>query len=638
MNAKALLSILALATGSLPVSAQWVTQTNQLKAGWNGVYLHVDATHANLASLVAPEIQEIWRWSPALNNGQFVDTPTAPSVALGSGWVSWSRNASQTSPLQVLVPNAAYLVRVSDTVGTSTISWLVQGRPAPPDYAWTLTGLNFVGFSTPAAAPPSFFSFFDPDAQPFSWRQDGQVYQYGGGELGPSNPERISPFLFPANSVRRDQAYWLRAGENYNHYFGPFEVRVESATGLRFGTAGSRAQIRLKNRSKTSVTVTLREVASEAAPAGSVNSLGQTVSGIPPLAPVLVRTGLNTTNLTYGYKSLLAGSVQWTLAPAGTPGSEVEVLLGLNRFAAQMQAAPGTVAAGILEFTDSLQLSQVQVGVSGEVASSAGLWVGAAAAENVDQYLTKYVSVDSRDGLDQALADRQLSQGQNGYRYDWDAASKRVLVFGGPDGRTGSYLQDGPVNTASGGVARPFPLRLIIHNDGATSRLLQRVYFGPGVSSDAVVALQESSLDPSKLSDARRISAVHLPWSEANTPWTFTGALQQGGTLSTQVALSYDDQNSNPFLHTYHPDHDNLDAQFEAPLDRGLESYDVLRSVTLRVAPPADDFVRLTSGFAEMTGVYTESITFKGQGTQARQFNLIGSFTLKRLTDIATLK
>lgn len=640
MNSKTLLSILALATAALPLPAQWVTQTNRLKAGWNGVYLHVDATHANLASLVAPEIQEVWRWSPAASAVQFVDSPQSPSSGLGSQWISWSRTTPGASPLQTLVGNAAYLVKVSDTVGAGTVNWAVRGKPMAPDYSWTLTGLNLIGFSSAVATPPSFDSFLAPDAQAFNWRQEGQIFQYVGGELSPSNPARVAPFNYPSTSVDRNQAYWVRAGDNYNHYFGPVQVKVQSARGLEFGASGARAQMQLKNLSSVTLTVTLRERAGDAAPAGSRNSLGQPITGVPAMPPILVRGAINSSNLTYGYTSLLAGSMQWTLAPAGTPGSEVEVVLGLNRFAPQMSGPAGTFLAGVLELTDSLQLSQVQLGVSAEVASTAGLWVGGAAAEYVDQYLSRYVTANSREEFQQVLTDRQLSQGADGYRYEWDPASKRILVFGGADGKTGSYLPDGPANTDSGKVSRPFPLRLIVHSDGTSTRLLQRVYYGTGSApgSSLVVARTEDRLDPTQLASARRISAVHLPWSESNTGWGLQGSLQQGGTLTAQVALGYDDQNSNPFLHTYHPDHDNLDAAFSGPLDRGQESYGVVRSVSLRVSPPADDFTRLTAGNTELSGTYSELITFQGKGSQTRQFNLIGTFILKRLTDIATLQ
>src|SRR5690349_17906269 len=63
--------------------AQWITQTNALKPGWNAVFLHVDASHANLYQLVGNDlsnpIQEIWYWRPALPTGQFVESPQLPT-------------------------------------------------------------------------------------------------------------------------------------------------------------------------------------------------------------------------------------------------------------------------------------------------------------------------------------------------------------------------------------------------------------------------------------------------------------------------------------------------------------------------------------------------------------------------------
>ena len=35
-----------------PARAQWITQTNALRPGWNAVFLHVDASHATLDQLV----------------------------------------------------------------------------------------------------------------------------------------------------------------------------------------------------------------------------------------------------------------------------------------------------------------------------------------------------------------------------------------------------------------------------------------------------------------------------------------------------------------------------------------------------------------------------------------------------------
>src|SRR5262245_10505991 len=71
---------------------QWITQTNQLRPGWNSVYLHVDASHATLDELVGNDsnnpIQEIWYWQPTLPTGQFIESPQLPTGA-GTQWSTW---------------------------------------------------------------------------------------------------------------------------------------------------------------------------------------------------------------------------------------------------------------------------------------------------------------------------------------------------------------------------------------------------------------------------------------------------------------------------------------------------------------------------------------------------------------------
>ena len=612
--------LVTLLAWSVQARAQWQTQTNALQSGWNAVFLHVDASHATLDQSVgndsANPIQEIWYWVPALPTGQFVDSPQLPSSA-GNQWASWSRTLGPASVLHRLAGNGAYLVRT-----TNAYNWTVKGKPVTPTYRWTLTGLNFIGFPTPPGAPPSFESFL---ASAPELQQSGEIYRYQGGQLGATNPVRV--FAFRTTPVSRDQAYWIRAGETYNQYFGPFQVIKGSSSGIAFGETLGQARLRLRNVVNNSLTVTLRQVASEAAPTGQ-----PAVRGAPAL---LLRGAINTTNLTYGYTNLLTGPQQWTLAPAGQPGSEVELIIGLNRFA--MSGNPGDPFAGILRFTDSLGLSQVDVAVSAEKSSTAGLWVGGAALSSVSHYLTPYARATNQADFAALLARLQLGQGVNGYRYEWDPNTGRVLVFGGPQQKTGTYLVDGPIKTDPGTVARPFPLRLIIHNDGTTSRLLQKVFHGVSPGTNLVLATKENLLLATQLANARRISAVHLPTSAGNVPWNFTGTIGQGGSLTVTVPVAYDDQSSNPFLHAYHPDHDNLDAQFSTQLPRGVESYGITRQISLTFTSPTDDFDSLTAGSQDLAGNYAEVVTFLSKNSQTRQFNVLGAFSLKRISEIATL-
>ncbi len=601
--------------------AQWLTQTNSLKPGWNSVFLHVDASYANLNALIASDqfnpIQEVWYWQPALPTGQFVDSPVNPTSA-GSQWIQWTRALGVNSPLQKLAGNGAYLVRLA---GNLNYDWKVKGKPLLPLNKWSLSGLNFIGFPASPGAPPSWESFLQraPLLQ-----QTAEIYRYQGGEFGATNPARL--FSLRTTPVRRDQAYWIRAGETYNQYFGPFQIVNLDSGGLRFGTTKGQTQFRLRNLANTPIVVTAQQLGSEPPP------FGQSPIIDPP--PLIVRAGLNTNNLTYAYTNLDAG-LSWSLAAAGQVGSEVEIFIGVNRSA--MTGNPGDNFAGILRFTDSLGFTRVDMPVSAQKASNAGLWVGSALVEYVGQYLKPYARAANEADFAALLERLQLVEGANGYHYQWDSSSGRVLIFGGPQGKTGSYLLDGPVKVDSGAVAAAYPLRLILHNDGANTKLLQKVFYGVGLGTNVVVATQENRLLATQRATARRISAVHLPASSGNVPWNCAGTLQAGGNLSVTVPLAYDDQSSNPFLHTYHPDHDNLDAQFTSTQPRGVESYTVNRQLTLTFTAPQNDFDSLTASTQDLGGNYAETLTLLGLGANTRTYNVLGTFSLKRISDIATL-
>jgi hypothetical protein len=157
------------------------------------------------------------------------------------------------------------------------------------------------------------------------------------------------------------------------------------------------------------------------------------------------------------------------------------------------------------------------------------------------------------------------------------------------------------------------------------------------VYSNSVVATSESSLSPAQLGNARRITAVQLPFTSTNRTWSFAGQLGPGGTLTTTVDLPYDDQASNPFLHTYHPDHDNLDASFSRQLPVGSESYGITRQITMGITAPGTDFDSLTQFGQSFQGAYAESIIMTGLNGATRNFNVAGTFAITRISPVAVL-
>ncbi|MBI4325984.1 MAG: hypothetical protein HY674_12055 [Chloroflexi bacterium] len=526
---------------------------------------------------------------PSPTTLQFVQSPQQP-LDTGSQWASWKRSASAASPLERLVGNAAYLV-----YSTSDFTWNLKGRPVLPHHEWTTTGLNFVGFPTVPVNPPSFEDFLLPFPE---LRQNAEIYQYPGGELGAGNPVRV--FALRSTAVQRGQAYWIRSGNFFNRYYGPFRI-VSSSGGVDFRDDLSAFSLRLRNLTPSNLVVTLQLAESEPSPAGQPS-----IAGAPPL---LLRGSLNTTNLTHGYTNVPVGSPRtWTLAGKGLPGSEAEVVLGLNR--AAITNDPGALLAGILRFTDSLGHSQVDVAMSGAAGSKAGLWVGGAMVTQVGQYLKSY----QRNAADQPVVSAD-----------------------------GQYVVTG-VNTNLGAVPRFFPLRLIVHNptNAAGAVLLQRAYVGLDAYTNAVVATQESVLGRAFLEDARRISATHLPWTEANPGWAFNGKLGLAATVTASVTTDFNDQASNPFLHTYHPDHDNRDATFQNALAQGSESHTIRRDITLAVSASADDFASLTAADQRLEGNYVETVQVQGLARaggayDTRQFEVRGLFSLTRINDVPIL-
>jgi hypothetical protein len=178
-----------------------------------------------------------------------------------------------------------------------------------------------------------------------------------------------------------------------------------------------------------------------------------------------------------------------------------------------------------------------------------------------------------------------------------------------------------------------FALRTLLHvADDGTANLLSKVYLGQlAVAPHAYgIATQESLLQTSTRSSAHRLSAGHLPNGRVITG---SGSVALGSSLACTISLPYNDP-TNPFVHPFHPDHDNLDAQYE-PLAEGVESYTVSRVGTFSFTstPPSGSSVTTGWGSSVIGGTYREVIT----GLHSSSIQLDGTFELRRASEIGTL-
>ena len=593
--------MLVFVIGVSTARAQWITQSVTLKSGWNSVYLHVDASHTTLQELVGadPEnpISEVWLWNPA-STMQFVNNPQEP-VAESSQWASWHREDVGNSLLQRLIGNAAYLVCVTNV---ATYTWNIKGRPVPPTYPWTSAGMNFIGFPTVPTGAPTFQSFLEKAPDLYN---NAQIFRYVGGAMGANNPAALPSALWRSVKVERGQAFWMCKTNFYNTYFGPFEVDLNGAQGLFYGDSLSVRSVRLRNFTTNNLTVSVVLNESQTPPEGQTN-----IVGVPPM---LIRGSLNPDDMTHVATPLMTDyPISWTLNPKGTAGSEVEVVFGVDRSA--MWGLSGDLQAGVLSFTDSLGFTKVDLPVSANLSTSAGLWVGNAVITQVGEYLKQY----AKDGNNELLTET-------------DPASPNF----------GAYIVTG-TNTTLGNVPRPYPLRLIVHNPvgGNPAVLLQQVFCGVDADKNPIVSISEEDLNRDYLKQSRRISASHLPWSAGNGGWSFNMSLD-GGMLQTTVTTEYDDAAANPFVHSYHPDHDNLNDASGERLAQGAESYTIKRDIVLWMVAPGADFESHVFRNATLSGDYTETITLqglqRGGGPDTREFHVRGIFTLNRISDVPVL-
>lgn len=254
------------------------------------------------------------------------------------------------------------------------------------------------------------------------------------------------------------------------------------------------------------------------------------------------------------------------------PNSSVELSFGIDRSA--MAGAADALYASLLRFTDSANTFDILLPATARKSTLAGLWIG-------DAIVT---AVESKP-----LADEVKPTGSS------------------------------------------FPLRYLIHvADDGSARVLSQVFMGPMAASphDFGLCLTEASLKADAKSIARRIVATHMPLDLALAG---TGSFGIGSDLDCTIATPFDDP-TNPFVHQYHPDHDNKSG--DTTLVAGQESYDITREVsfTFTATPPGGGSAT-GWGSSVIGGTYSEFVS----GLHKDSINITGTFELRRASELGTL-
>lgn len=191
-----------------------------------------------------------------------------------------------------------------------------------------------------------------------------------------------------------------------------------------------------------------------------------------------------------------------------------------------------------------------------------------------------------------------------------------------------------PPPLAGTSTPKPFVLRTLLHlSDDNVASLLPQVYLGQLAAAphDVGLCTDESGLKQDALAGAQRFSSAHMPLDTVITAGS--GSIGVGETLTHTIRIAYNDP-TNPFVHAYHPDHDNKDAR-GAPLPAGVESPDITRecSFVFTASPPTGSSATIGWGSSILGGTYTETIT----GLHKEPLVLSGIFELRRASEVGTL-
>jgi len=568
--------------------AQIITQTITLQPGWNAVWLEVQpADNATDTVFNGLPLASVWTRLERLSSVDFIQNVSEEAFN-EAGWQRWfppSRTEAFLNNLFTVQANRAYLIK---STATAPVIWNLTGRPALRRPAWVPDTFNLRGAPVDPATPPTFLNFFRPSPAHYH-AVTGQlrpIYRLhsASGEWQPVGAN---------DSMRNGEAYWIHT-EGASDYLAPLDVQLDLGDGLDFGLELTELNLRLRNRRAT--------------PANAQ------VTDLAPGASLLSH---------YIFDPQLGG--QWPHLPAAlalplNAGAETRLRLAVRR-----QDQPGSHYQSVLAVRDGAG-TRLLVPVSAEKFTSAT-----------------------------ATGEAPALQGRPGLRAPIDDARARAGLWVGTatiNAVSEAHAAD-PTNPTP--VKSELSLRLILHVDSAgQTRLLKEVIqmwrdgtYTNDANGDQVVdrpgeyvLLTDDSLIPlfsgaavrDGESVGRRVSTIgyDFPAVLTNNFLNLAGFFALNQALTGTLSMPHDHP-TNPFLHRYHPDHDNLNARFDGP---AVEAYAIARQIELSfTAAPPDGPAAPDFGYNEMGGTYRENIT----GLHKNAIQLGGTFRLSRVSLIAQL-
>lgn len=588
MNATIKTAIASLAVLALPFAAraQWITQRLNLKAGWNAIHLKVNPSDTSCAKVFADSrIKEVSWWNrDRLNDG---------TGSMITDFCNWYKDDPEACTFGRVVGDQRYLVRT-----TADMTLEVVGTPAIPKGTIYLGEYNLVGVNVnnlaAAGNEPTYYEYF----QPFYYRTPSWC------EVSPQNTMvRLSNSALIKDASK---AVWLdAAGSGMATFTGPFLLTLGNADKTVNWTDDATLvrTITVKNTTSEERILHIERDSSldpptgERRSAGNVQLLRETIDWSGGFANRVYKQMAFpfTTNLAAGATFNLRLKPDTSRMAATAAGDYMSVLTISDK---------GSTIGGEKR-PDGTCLYRVGVSAAGslmsqELAAGAGLWVGTV-----------------------VLAEVNRAKMMSSAEPEWD-----------PD-----RLVPAP---------HPFQFRLLVHVDAnRTARIVKEVFTAKASPEAATMLLADRDTAVAFRGEYPKGSITRT--SSANFPFMSPLALYggrfmaPGDTISGTFTQAYDDK-TNPFVHAFHPQHDNVEFNNQKPTklasgDEGrgeYESWSVTREISLTFADEDPTGAAGVEWNRSVTGgVYEETVS--GLTGQGKPVKTRGIFRLMRVNDVDTL-
>ena len=597
------------------LAAETVTQTIALRAGWNSVYLEVSPTNPAPAAVFAGlPVKAVWTPQSRRTSVDFISDPNEP-VWNRAEWlvhVPTNRVESLDNNLFAIPGGRAYLVEA-----TAAATLRVTGTPFFRAMPWVSDAYNLRGFPVDPGAPPTFRDFFGPSPAHFD-----------NGPAGLTEIHRLANDgrwvrVAPTDLMEAGRAYWVFS-RGASDYQGPLGLDLEGADGLEFAGFLPDMPVRLSNHAAVARNVTVSESGRTQAATALTRPVSDPEAGIvwQPL-PAILQVGMGAAadeTLRIGIRRAAITGAQYASVVEIRDNAGTRYLLPVTAQTIAATAGAGGSRGAALQ--------------AGAPVLQAGLWLGTISMNRVSEVHSGNLVVRTNSSGYQAGGGTSSDTG----------ASEPLFVE-----RTG--VSDTPTPTRA-----EFQLRALIHVDSAGQpRLLREVYvmWRDGTTVTRPDGLQETDkpgryvlvTDEARLAEfegatvkdgtrvGRRLSTAGFDFPVATTDANFlplTGRVAGGTNVTGTINLGARAR-TNPFRHKFHPDHDNLAANF---VDYREEAFPVTRAFRFNFAATdpqgsgAADY-----GYSELAGTYRETVT----GLHRRPIVAEGTFRLRRVSQIPDL-